>query len=208
MVVMTNLILGVVCFYAYRQLPKSVDRANMFMKYYFLLFGISVIGGGLFGHGFIYAVGFPWKLAGWVPTIFSVALLEFAALESARHFLNEKFVKGMAVLTLLVMLVFTVLTIYFLDFKYVEVHSAYGIVLVFLPLHILIHQRSNNKGSKFMIYAVLVLISTLFVFRIPIVIHTYFNHMDLAHIIMCVAVLLMLKGVELTPNPSLEREGL
>ncbi len=95
------------------------------------------------------------------------------------------------------MVVVTILTLYTVNFRYVEIHSAFGIVLVFLPLHIYNYKRTGNMGSRFMIYSVLVLISTLFVFRIPIVIHTYFNHMDLAHIIMCVAILLMLKGTAL-----------
>ena len=197
MIVFTDIILGLVCFYAFRQLPKSGNRANNLMRYYFLLFGISVIVGGIVGHGFMYAFDFSWKLAGWVPAIFSVVLLEFAALEHARHLLNPKTVKIIGALNLIVMSVVLTLTIYYIDFKFVEVHSAYGIVLVFLPLHILIYRRSKSPGSRFMIYAVLVLISTLFVFRIPIVIHTYFNHMDLAHIIMCVAMLLMLKGTVL-----------
>ncbi|RLD21281.1 MAG: hypothetical protein DRI69_04475 [Bacteroidetes bacterium] len=197
MVVLTDIILGLVCFYAYRKLPNSGSRANRFMNHYFLLFGLSVIAGGIVGHGFMYALDFSWKLAGWIPAIFSVALLEFAALEYARPGLSDKTVKVIGAMIMTAMLVVTGLTMYFINFKFVEVHSAFGIVLVFLPLHIYNLKRSGNEGSRNMIYAVLVLISTLFVFRIPIVIHTYFNHIDLVHIIMCVAVLLMLKGAAL-----------
>jgi uncharacterized protein DUF6962 len=197
MIVLTDIILGLVCFYAYSKLSKSGSRANSLMKYYFLVFGISAIVGGVLGHGFIYALDFSWKLAGWVPAILSVLLLEFAALEHARAFLNTKALNNFKAINILVTVVTLTLTIYYVNFKFVEMHSAYGILVVFLPLHILIYRKTKNPGSKFMIYSVIALFSTLFVFRIPIVIHTYFNHLDLAHLIIGVTVLLMLKGTRL-----------
>jgi hypothetical protein len=149
------------------------------------------------GHGFIYALDFSWKLAGWLPAILSVLLLELAALEYARPFLNLTLIKALYGINIAVALAVTVFTIYHVDFKFVELHSAYGMLLMFLPLHVLIYKRSRHPGSRYMMYSVLILISTLLVFRIPIVLHTYFNHLDLAHMIICVTVLLMWRGTVL-----------
>jgi len=213
-IVLTNFMVSIVCFYAYNSLGKSNDRATQLMRSYFLVFGISTIVGGLLGHAFIYALGFSWKLAGWFLAMFSIFILEFAALEHAKPYLSTKTIRAISAIHYMEMAIAIVLTSYFLDFNFVQIHTVYGVMLVFLPLHIMIYRKTKALASKYMIYAVLVLSSTLIVYTVPIVIHTYFNHGDLAHVIISVSILLMLKGTALyldkvlTQSPSLQKEGL
>lgn len=198
--VLTDIILGLVSFYAYFKLKKSDDRANNLMKYNFLVLALGAILGGIVGHAFIYGLNNQWRLLGWFLTLISILMLEFAALEYSKTHLNPLGVKLISAFIFIEFTAVTALTINFVDFKYVTIHSTIGIILVFTPLHLITYLKTKNKGAKYMMYSVLVLISTLLVFKIPIVIHEYFNHKDLAHIITCASVILMYKGSKFYNN--------
>jgi len=194
--VLTDIILGLVSMYAYYQLKISENRANNLMKYYFLVFGWGAILGGVVGHAFIYYLDNHWRIFGWSLTLISVLILQFAAVDYAKLSLKPLAVNLISALIFIEFTVVTALTINFVDFIYVTIHSTFGIILIFSPLHIITYLKTKNSGAKYMIFSVLVLISTLLVYKIPIVIDPYFNHKDLAHMIICISILLMLKGTK------------
>ncbi|MFT7614195.1 MAG: hypothetical protein ACI9J3_003177, partial [Parvicellaceae bacterium] len=78
----TDFLVGIVCFYALFRLMQKKKKNQVkgdptvfqFLKYFFLLMGISTILGGLLGHGFNYALNIYWKLPYWGVSMFSVAL--------------------------------------------------------------------------------------------------------------------------------------
>lgn len=175
------------------------------MRYYFLVLGFSTICGGIIGHAFVYALGPAWKLVGWYLAMFSVLILEFAALEQAKTLLKPRVIKFFTIVNFAVWAGAMIMATYELNFAFVEIQTAYGIMAVFMPLSLYTYRSTKHRGSKYMLYAVLTLMSTIIVFRAPIVLHTYFNHRDLAHIVICLAVLFMLKGAILYHEEAIKK---
>ncbi len=195
--VLTDIILAVVSFYAYAQLNKTENAANNLMKWYFLIFGLGALIGGVVGHAFAYAYSNYWRLLGWYFTALSALILVLAASAQAKNLLKPGFVKVLKPFIYIEFVVILILTALDVNFKYITIHSAISIMLIFTPIQIYIYVKTKNMGSKYMLYSVLVLISTLVVFKIPIVIHQWFNHKDLAHIVVAFSILIMLKGAQL-----------
>src|ERR1039458_2527470 len=90
--VLTDLIVAVVCFYAWNRLKRKNNSGNIVFtlyRYFFLGMGLSTTLGGLIGHAFIQYLSFPWKLPGWILSMVSVALAERASIMHARPLLKK-----------------------------------------------------------------------------------------------------------------------
>ncbi|RMF20916.1 MAG: hypothetical protein D6765_16230, partial [Bacteroidetes bacterium] len=88
---LTDVLVGVVCLYAWWQLRK-LDRPGLsqqYLRYYFLTMGIATILGGVLGHAFLYALSFAWKLPGWIISMISVSLVERACIAHAAPLLSK-----------------------------------------------------------------------------------------------------------------------
>ncbi|MBV6645953.1 MAG: hypothetical protein KI790_10915 [Cyclobacteriaceae bacterium] len=194
--VVTNLMISGVCFYAFAKLNKQDDgnRVLFYMKYYFLTMGIASTWGGFIGHGFLYLLDESWKLVGWVISMISVALLERSAISHANRFINPKLGKAFLIINIIELLILMSFTISTMHFKYVEFHSAYGFIIVVTSFHLFTYVKTKDKGSLFMIYNTVVLLGAVATFNLPIILHTFFNHRDLAHILMVIASYLIYLG--------------
>ena len=195
--VLTDIILAAVSFYAFSKLNKNENTANNLMKWYFLIFGLGALIGGIVGHAFLYAYSNYWRLLGWSFTALSALILVLAGVEQGENLLSQKLVKVIKPFIFIELAAILILTALDVDFKYITIHSTIAMMLIFTPIQIYIYKKTKNPGSKFMLYSVLVLISTLAIFKIPIVIDQWFNHKDLAHIVVGLSILLMLKGTQL-----------
>jgi hypothetical protein len=113
--------------------------------------GLATMLGGLIGHAFLYAFSFGWKLPGWLMSMLSISLLERASIEYAKPLLSRKLRKFMDWANINELITFMSLTFIFLDFRFVEIHSAFGLLIVNTPLYIYIFVKTRNKVSN--IYA-------------------------------------------------------
>jgi hypothetical protein len=86
------------------------------------------------------------------------------------------------------------ITTYTLHFKIVEFHCVYGLMIVVFSFHLYTYIKTKDKGSKWMLYAVGILVVAAFVFNLPVVPHIWFNHRDLAHILMAIGSAMFLKA--------------
>lgn len=193
---LTDLLVGAVCFYAYWRIQKEKLAGNtiLYMKYYFLTMGFATCIGGLIGHGFLYAVNEHWKLLGWYISMVSIALLERSAIGHASRFVSSRYRKIFMAINILELLIFMTLTAYTLHFRFVQIHSIYGLLIVVFSFHLFTYIKSKDIGSKLMVQSVLILVVAAFIFNYPIVIHEWFNHRDFAHILMAIGSAMFLKG--------------
>lgn len=208
----TDLMVSFVCFYAFYRLNKIdvKNKVHLYLRYYFLSMGIATAIGGIIGHGFLYLfdaqweppegfvkliakifgeellkeVANPWKLPGWLTSMFSIALVERASIEYARPLINRKLGTFFAWLNIIELLTFVTLTFTTLNFFFVEVHSAYGLLIVVSSFNLTVFLKTRKKGSKLFLIAVgFSAIGALF-FMNKWGFSPWFNHFDISHILM------------------------
>ncbi|MDH5475432.1 MAG: hypothetical protein OEX22_07065 [Cyclobacteriaceae bacterium] len=193
---LTDLLVSAVCIYAFLVLHrlKKPSKVQQFIKYYFLSMAMATFLGGVIGHAFLYAFSFGWKLPGWLTSMFSIALIERAVIEKAKPIISARLGKFFTWLNLVELTLFVVLTFSTLNFFYVEVHSAYGLLVVTASFSLYTYAKTKNKGSKYFIVGVgFCAISALF-FMNEWSLHIWFNYLDISHVLLAIAATFFYKG--------------
>lgn len=192
----TDLIVSWVCFFAvYRLSKQNVNgKAHTYFRRYFLLLGIATLFGGLVGHGFLYVFSFAWKLPGWIVSMLSVAFLERSAIEYARPLIHPRIGKFFLVLNIIELLTIMTITMYTLNFEWVELHSGYGLLGIVLPFHGYVYFKTRDQGSKIILIAVMIASVAALIFMNQIALHKWFNHIDISHMLMAVAAYVFYQG--------------
>lgn len=196
MTTLTDVVVSVVCFYAFYTLSKKKlpGRTQLYFRYYFLLLGIATGLGGLVGHGFLYLLGFSWKLPGWIMSMLSVALIERSAIQHAKPFIKPIVGKSFLVINLIELAIITAITMLTLDFGWVEFHSGYGLLAIVAPFHGWVYYKTRDRGSVFILVAVgLASVAALFYMN-KVSLHTWFNYLDISHTVMAIAAFVFYLG--------------
>lgn len=185
----TDVLVSAVCFYAFYKLTKKdlPGRSQWYFRYYFLLISIATFLGGVIGHGFLYALSFAWKLPGWIISMISVALIERSAISHARRLISPGVVRFFLVLNILELLVIMSITMTTLNFFWVQVHSAYGLLVVVFSFHAFTYHRTKDKGSLTIMGAVGVTAIASLVYMNEFSPHMWFNYLDLSHTLLAIA---------------------
>jgi hypothetical protein len=213
MVTFTDLWITAVCLFALFKLIKlnKKGKVHQYMRWYFGIMALATFLGGVLGHAFQYAVGLEWKLPGWLISMLAVMAIERASIMHARPVINEKFGKFLEVANVVELLTFAVITFTTLNFFFIQVHSAYGLGLVVLPLHFLVYWRTRNEGSRIFFLSVLFATLAAFFYTSEIGIHTWFNHLDVAHTVMAISMYFFYRGARklevLKPEEIKEEKG-
>jgi len=186
---LTDILVTFVCFYAYYQLNKRKlpGRSQFYFRYYFLLMGVATLSGGLIGHGFLYALDFGWKLPGWIIGMISVALVERSAIAHARPLIRPRIGKFFLIFNLIELLIIMTITMITLDFTWVQIHSGYGLLAIVATFHAFVWYRTRDTGSFIIMGGVAITGVASIVFMNELSIHTWFNYLDLSHILMAIA---------------------
>ncbi len=196
MVTFTDLWITSVCVYAFIKLAKlnKEGKVHQYIRWYFLIMAIATFLGGILGHAFQYAVGLSWKLPGWLISMLAVMAIERASIMHAQPVINDKFGKFLEVANVVELLTFAVITFTTLNFFFIQVHSAYGLGLVVLPLHFLVYWRTRNAGSRIFFLTVIFATLAAFFYTSEIGIHKWFNHLDVAHTVMAISMYFFYRG--------------
>jgi len=207
---LTDLIVSFVCFISFYRLMK-LNRTELHFKLisiFFLTMGLATAFGGLIGHGFLYlfqtewhlpawftnlfsipiienAIGVsPWKLPGWLTSMLSISLLERASIEYAKPLLHPRLRKTMDWANIIELLIFMTLTFSTLNFRFVELHSSFGLLVINTPLHLYIFWKTRSEGSKYMLFGLGFAIASAIFFTNEWSFHKWFNYLDMAHTLM------------------------
>lgn len=209
--VATDLLVSAVCLYAYVQLGKIRihTRLKTYLMWYFLLMALATAIGGLVGHGFLWLfsatwenpqwltdvierIGFlevrepayAWKLPGWIVSMLSVMFVERAAIEHVRPLVKPVVGKSFRIINMVELIVFMTITLVTLNFRYVEIHSGYGLMFVVLSLQAYAYYRTKSEGSLYFLYGVGIAAVAALFYMNKIGIHHWFNHFDISHTLM------------------------
>lgn len=209
MTTLTDLLVSVVCFYAFYKLTKKKlpGRTQLYFRYYFLLMGIATCLGGLVGHAFLYLLSFSWKLPGWITSMLSVALIERSAIQHAKPYIKPEVGKAFLVINVIELVTIMAITMITLDFAWVEFHSGYGLLGVVAPFHLWVYSKTRDRGSAFILLAVgLASVAALFYMN-KVSFHTWFNYLDISHTVMAMAAVVFYLGALNLNKPGKNRES-
>ena len=193
---LTDLLVSVVCFINYRKIKDKTNDVYHLFKYFFLAMSLSTLWGGLVGHAFMYAFDLNWKLPGWIISMISIMFMERAVIFHARPILKPLMGRILSVINIVELIIFISLAIYTLNFSFVEIHAAYGFLLVVLPLELFVYIKTKDQGSLVMFQVVLLAILSAVIHIKKISIHEWFNHLDLSHIVIMISTILLFKAMK------------
>ncbi len=199
----TDLFVSAVCFYAFFKLLKVENRNKMhlYLKIYFFSMGVATAVGGLVGHGFLYLfsdenlIGVsPWKLPGWLTSMISVAMIERASIEFIKKLVKPKVGRFLAWINIIELLTFMTITFASMNFFFVEVHTAYGLLIIVASLNVFIYIKTKNQASRIFLIAVgFSAIGALF-FMNEWGFSKWFNHYDISHCLMMISAFFFYRG--------------
>ncbi len=192
----TDVAVAAVCFFAFVKLIqiKSDLRIRKFLMFYFLGMGIATFIGGVIGHGFLYAFSFAWKLPGWITSMLAVMLLERAAIEHSVKVAPKNAVVFFKWMNVIELLTFMTLTFVTMRFRFVEIHSAYGVMFVVGSYSLYAYYKMRSRASKIFLVAVGFAIVSSIIYLAEFSIHTWFNYLDASHTLMAVAAFIFYRG--------------
>lgn len=217
--VLTDLLVTAVCIYAFARLRSRTPQDSLqtehdpqagpaghgtsdtrklrwLLRYHFLTMGIATAIGGLIGHGFLYAFGFAWKLPGWIISMLSIMLIERASIEHVQPLVKRWVAQTFRIVNLVELLTFMAITFVTLNFFFVQVHSAYGLMAVVFSLQLFAYLKTRTEGSRWFLVAVgWSALSALFYMN-QISLHVWFNYYDISHTLMAVAAGFMYVGAQ------------
>ncbi len=185
----TAVLVSAVCFYAFSKLNQveQKSKVHFYIKMYFLSMSVATLVGGIIGHAFLYALSFEWKLLGWLTSMFSIMLLERASIEYMAPIIPNKLKTTFKWVNIIELCVFIVITFVTLNFFFVELHSAYGLLVVVTSLNSYVYYKRKTKGSKLFLIAVGHSAIAALIYMNEWSISIWFTHSDISHIFMTVS---------------------
>ena len=198
-VTLTDILISVLCFlYAYKLHKQKVDnRSIQLFKYYFIMMGIATFLGGVMGHAFLYLADSKiWKLPGWITSMFSIMLIERAVINHAGILFPKKVIMGLRIFNVIELVVFLALSVIYLEFFYVEFHSAYGLLVVVCGLEGMLYYKKPNKSSRNILIGLCCAGGAALVFSKKWGLHEWFNHLAVSHVFMAVATYFFYKSAK------------
>lgn len=198
---LTDLLVTGVCLYAFLKL-KTSNASVRLLRYYFFTMAIATAYGGIVGHAFMHYLEFGWKVPGWLMSMISVALLERSAITHAKPLLTEKQGNFFTWLNSIELVVLTIIVLVTLNFKFVEAHAAYGLLVIVFSFEAYIFKMNRAESSVLFLVATGIAALAATVHLSQFSIHTWFNHLDLSHVLMAgSAYVFFLAGRKIEQDP-------
>ena len=190
-VILTDLLWSIVSLYCFVRLTAmrhQLSGAGNWFRFMFLLMSIAVFLGAFLGHGFQYVLGHEGKYPGWIISMWGVACMERSAIMFAGERVSERLARFMSVANLVELAVFHGLILWFGSFYLVEVHAAYGLVVISLPLHALVYRQTRAAASRLVLIGIGVATTAVVVHLTEFYLHpVWFNYHDVSHVILTIS---------------------
>jgi hypothetical protein len=201
----TALMISAVCLYAFIKLSKipSAGRVHFFLRFYFLAMAIATANGGIIGHAFLFHFSFAWKLIGWITSMMAIMLVERASIEYTSHFIKPSLAKLLRWINIIELATFITLTIHFLKFFFVEIHTTYGLLIVVSSLHFFVYSKIKSRGSLLFLIAVGFSAISALIYMNEWDVSKWFNHSDLSHIFLVITAWFFYLGAVQIANDSI-----
>jgi uncharacterized membrane protein YeaQ/YmgE (transglycosylase-associated protein family) len=187
----TDLLMGSVSiFFAFRiKKQKSQHSFLKYWYYFFLTFGIGSVLGG-FAHAFFLYTGPQGKFPTWISAILSAYFIEKAMIKSANK-LNRNNILVKIAFTKMILVFLIVITVisteayqkdHTIGFIPIAINTLIG-VFISVALISLYNVKQGHVNFKYLLWGVLVMLPSFFIFLFKINPIQWFDKSDLSHII-------------------------
>ncbi len=187
---LTDVLVAAVCFYAFFKLRKVSDGSllHKLVLWYFALMGGATLIGGIIGHAFLYALSFNWKLPGWLLSMLAINLLERVMIRFSKPVLSTNRARFFSYFNIAELVAFAALAFGYLNFRFVEIHSVYGLLVVVFGFCVFNYRKNHGREvvRQFMIATGFAFIAAV-IFVAKWDIDQWFRHVDMAHVFMAIS---------------------
>lgn len=191
MAMVTNLLIAITCFVIYSKMKITETNFQKNWKWFYFFFGLSTFFSG-FGHMFFNYTGFYGKFPTWTLGLISAFYAGKAMI--SLNVISPKLYKGLIRFLTLKLFVFAILAISQKSFVFVMADAAITYLFFCMGFGIY-YWRKGLTSFKYTVYAVLILIPSIFIFTLQLNPHLWFNKEDLSHVIMVTTVIFFYYGV-------------
>lgn len=201
----TDVLVALVSWYAwYRLRSYPSDRVMKLIQWFFLLMGTATFLGGTLGHAWVYYFGLWGKVPGWITSMVGIMLLERAFIFYSDDLLHRSTVRFFYWFNIVEILTFMGLAVGLQNFRFVEYHTAYGLLVVVFGFTLYNWKRGRrNPFLRHALWGVIIAIFTSAVFTLELAISPWFNHSDISHVLMALTAYIFYRGARrYVPEPG------
>ncbi len=191
--IITDIIISIVCFYAFYKLKKINNRLpeQILFNYFFLFNGFSFLIGGLLGHGLNLYTGQLAHIYSWLLGVVGVFFLVMSILLKNKLLMNPKTYILLSIINVLAMLISWYFVFEISKFIVAEIHAIFGVILIGLSVEFFGFKKLNYKSSFYYFSGIFILILASLVHVLKLSISDlWFNHNDLGHIVIAIAMVM------------------
>jgi hypothetical protein len=190
-IALTSFFITAVCAYAWLRLGGISPRTRYvgLMRAFFLFMGLSTLYGGVFGHAFLHLVPFGMKAPGWLLGMAATAALAQAAIEDARPNLGLSWPRFLTLLNWVGFGAAAVVVVWQLFFPLVEVHAAFCLLLLVLPLQVFgLRQNADTRRNVLTLWGIALAALAVVPHLLKFSPSPWFSYFDIGHVLMCTAI--------------------
>lgn len=197
MVIVTNSVFFALCAYCFKQLRAFDHPYAQQMSWFVFLLGISSCFGAI-GHAVHYQLGeFFFKIILFLMNAFSLFSIYFCFRAPYTYLhLDKDPPKKYIYMALIWVIMVLIASVIVGDFIIIKIHAA--LVLIYsLITHYLVYKRTDDAGSALVVSGIGISFLPIIVHSLKISINEWFNHKDIAHVIMIFSLMVIYKGARL-----------
>lgn len=191
MALLLNWVMAATSFYFFIRINKPVTNFQKYWRLFYLNFGISTFFGGL-GHLFFNYFDVYGKYPCWVFGVFAAYFAGKAMISVP--LISESLQKKIGIFLIVKAMFFAVGAVISQSFLFVMM-DAIITYLFFCMGFGLYYWKKGMDSFRFTVYAVLILIPSLFIFLFKINPHLWFNKDDLSHVFMVLTIVFFYVGI-------------
>ncbi|MGB0933857.1 MAG: DUF6962 family protein [Lishizhenia sp.] len=192
MALVTNWMIALTCLILYKKIKKPQTLFELNWKRFYLFFGFSVLFGGL-GHLFFHYFGIYGKFPCWTLGVFASYFAGKAMISTSIFSLKRRNLLHYILVAKCIS--FGALALLFNSFIFITVDAVIS-YLFYCGIVGFIYWKRGRSEFKYIVYAVIVLIPSIFIFLLRLNPHIWFNKEDLSHILMILTIILFYFGVQ------------
>jgi len=184
----SDIIMAVACFFFFRNLKKvSVTKFHKHLSHYFLFMALSSFVGA-FAHGFYLYTGKFLHFITWMLTGIAIYFIEYGVSTNLKK--QERFIN----FSKIQLVVYVLLTTYFLDFTVVKINTALGLLGIVVPILIVRILKFDEKYYIYSILGISLAIVPALMHQVKFAFGGIFNMNDLSHFVLILCQFLLFKG--------------